>query len=40
MDVPFCKYCKEKNEDFENDEAMDMHYFKDCKYLTECKYCE
>eukprot|EP00347_Sterkiella_histriomuscorum_P018511 403345233 len=38
--MPKCNYCDLQNEDFDRDEIMDLHYWKDCRYLNECQYCQ
>ena len=37
---PECQFCRRKDAEFDREEIMDLHYWKDCAYLTNCKYCD
>lgn len=35
-----CQFCNKVDKNFTNNEALDLHFWKDCLMLTECKYCQ
>lgn len=37
---PECEFCKRKKPEFANQDARDLHHFKDCLFLSACQYCE
>lgn len=37
--VPSCEFCGIVKESFKDSNVYDLHCFKDCKYLTPCRYC-
>ena len=38
-DVPSCEHCGVARESFADQNVYDLHCFKECKYLTSCRYC-
>ena len=34
-----CQFCGRVDKTFANNEILDMHFWKDCLMLTECKHC-
>lgn len=36
---PGCEFCGIVKESFKDTNVYDLHCFKDCKYLTPCRYC-
>ena len=34
-----CQFCQKSDKSFAINENLDMHFWKDCAMLTECKYC-
>ena len=38
-DTPGCEHCGVVRESFRDPNVYDLHCFKECKYLTSCRYC-
>jgi hypothetical protein len=38
-DIPTCEHCHMAKESFRDRNVYDLHCFKECKYITPCKYC-
>lgn len=34
-----CQFCGRVDKTFSNNEALDLHFWKDCQMLTECEHC-
>ena len=40
LDAPSCQFCHKRDPAFANEDAMDLHLFKECVMLSPCPHCE